>query len=150
MDIIKLIIADDNKVLTDFIIKQLNQHADIDILGVACSDKEEIKMIEELKPEIVISDLMRDGEYSGLEIIKKYSPKEDSPKFLILSADVITPDIFNLPNVLGYIQKINMDCNKLYNEIKLVHESKIHLTKTENNVNKKESIFKNLLKKIGI
>ena len=53
---IKVIIADDNVHFCKFIREYLEKYNDIEILGVANSDEDEIKMIEELKPEIVITD----------------------------------------------------------------------------------------------
>ena len=50
---IKVIIADDNIHVCKFIKEYLEKYNDIEILGVANSDEDEIKMIEELKPEIV-------------------------------------------------------------------------------------------------
>ena len=51
---IKVIIADDNIHVCKFIKEYLEKYNDIEILGVANSDEDEIKMIEELKPEVVI------------------------------------------------------------------------------------------------
>jgi len=153
MEKIKVILADDNKTLSDFIIKNLEKHDDIEIIGIAHSDEDEIKMIDELKPQIVLTDLMRNGEYSGLDIIKNYSQKNDSPKFLIISAEIITVDIIRLSNVAGYIQKLNIDYDKLYNEIKRIDDdmkgtpvSEVHIP---NNKKTKSNFFHNLIKKIG-
>lgn len=51
----------------------------------ANTDEEEIKLIEELKPDVVVTDLMRNHEFTGLDIIKDYSEKEKSPKFVVVS-----------------------------------------------------------------
>ncbi|MDO5555580.1 MAG: response regulator [Clostridia bacterium] len=83
---IKILIADDNKAFCELLSKYLINFQNIEILGVANSDEDEISMIDNLKPEIVITDLMRNKKYSGLEIIKKYKQKEKSPIFLIISA----------------------------------------------------------------
>lgn len=69
---IRVIIAEDNIHICKFIEENLKKHNDIEILGIANTDEEEIKMIEEQKPEIVITDLMRNNKYSGLDIIKNY------------------------------------------------------------------------------
>lgn len=73
---VKIIIADDNKPLCDVIKAYLKRYEDIEILEIANTDEDEIKMIEELKPEIVITDLMRNHKYTGLEIIKHYFNKK--------------------------------------------------------------------------
>ena len=42
-------------------------------------------MIEELKPDVAVTDLMRRHQFTGLDIIKDYAEKENSPKFIIVS-----------------------------------------------------------------
>lgn len=102
---IRIIIADDNRTICKFMSEYLQKYEEIKILGIANTDEEEIQMIEELKPEIVITDLMRNHEYTGLDIIKDYSTKKDSPQFLVISADVKEDVIKNGLKVAGYIQK---------------------------------------------
>lgn len=65
----KIIIADDNVHICQMMYDFLKQYDDIEILGIANTDEDEIKLIEELKPQIVISDLMRNHKYTGLDII---------------------------------------------------------------------------------
>lgn len=110
---IRVIIADDNKGFCELLNKCLNKYEKIEILGNAYTDEEEISLIEKLKPEIVVTDLMRNHKYSGLEIIKKYNNMENSPIFLVISA---MPEkyIINEKNytiIGGYIEKylINFD-----------------------------------------
>ena len=100
---IKIIIADDNVHICEFIRKFLEKYEDIEILGIANTD--EVKMIEELKPEIVITDLMRNHKYTGLDIIKDYQNKKGAPEFLIISADEEINVIRNGLKVAGYIKK---------------------------------------------
>ena len=69
---IKIVIADDNVYLCEMIKKEIENYDEVQILGIANTDEEEIRLIEELKPEIVITDLMRKRKYSGWDIIKKY------------------------------------------------------------------------------
>ena len=95
---IKVIIADDNVHFCKFIREYLEKYNDIEILGVANSDEDEIKMIEELKPEIVITDLMRNHRYTGLDIIKKYNDANSKIKFLVISADY-KKDVIDLNNI---------------------------------------------------
>lgn len=85
---VKVIIADDNIHICKFIKRYLEKYEDIEILGVANTDEDEIKMIEELKPEIVITDLLRNHKYTGLDIIKDYFKKNSKVAFLVVSADL--------------------------------------------------------------
>lgn len=114
---VKIIIADDNKEFCNFLAKYLRKYNNIEILGIANTDEEEIDMIENLKPEIVITDLLRNNRYTGLDIIKKYYGTKNSPEFLVISADreqdVITDEI----KVAGYIKKPFIDYNITYESL---------------------------------
>lgn len=49
----RIIIADDNVHICKFMKESLSKHEGIEILGIANTDEDEIKMIEELKPELL-------------------------------------------------------------------------------------------------
>lgn len=117
---IKVIIADDNIHFCKFIREYLERYDDIEILGIANSDEDEIKMIEELNPEIVITDLMRNHKYTGLDIIRKYTNGNSKIKFLVISADYKKDVITDELNVAGYIKKPFNDYKVIYDELKRI------------------------------
>ena len=117
----RILIADDNKQICQFIKKAIESYPEIEIVGIAYTDEDEITMIEELKPDIVITDLVRNGKYSGLNIIKNYYKRVTSPKFLVISADkkefVIDKDL----EVAGYIEKGHgVDFEQIIEEIRKI------------------------------
>lgn len=117
---IKVVIADDNTHICKFIKAYLENYKDVEILGVANTDEDEIKMIEELKPEIVITDLMRNNKYTGLDIIKDYFNKKSKVEFLVISADFERDVIIDGLKVAGYIKKPFNDYEIIYNELKRI------------------------------
>lgn len=117
---IKVVIADDNIHICKFIKDYLKNHEDVEILGVANTDEDEIKMIEELKPEIVITDLMRNHKYTGLDIIKDYFNKKSKVEFLVISADFEKDVITDGLEVAGYINKPFNDYEIIYKELKRI------------------------------
>ena len=131
----RVIIADDNVHICNFIKESLNKHNDIEILGVANTDEDEIRMIEELKPDIVITDLMRNHKYGGLDIIRNYFDKESKVKFLVISADEKADVINNGLEVAGYIKKPFTDYEIVYDEVKRIR--KIIIDEEYNNWNEK-------------
>lgn len=137
---IKIIIADDNKGFCDLLLKYFKKYEDVEILAIAYTDEEEIKQIEELKPEIVVTDLVRNHKYTGLDIIKEYSQKKEHPKFLVISADK-KEDIFceNL-KIEGYIKKPFDDYDIIINEIRRIKKDTINEEKQI--IVKQEKIFK--------
>lgn len=82
---ISIIIADDEIKTCEEIKEYLNKYNQIKILGIANNDDDEIKMIEELKPDVVVTDLMRKHKFTGLDIIAEYSKRADTPKFIVVS-----------------------------------------------------------------
>ena len=117
----RVIIADDNVHICKFIADSLSKHDDIEILGVAHTDEDEIKMIEELKPEVVITDLMRNHKYTGLDIIKDYFAKNSKIKFLVVSADRKEDVIRDGLEVAGYIEKsFSFNYELIYTELKRI------------------------------
>ena len=120
---IRVIIADDNVHICNFIKIFLSKHEDVEILGIANTDEEEIKMIEELKPEIVITDLMRNHKYTGLEIIRNYFEKKSEVKFLVISSDEKALVINNGLEVAGYMKK-PFDYDMIYDELVRIKDEK--------------------------
>ena len=159
---IRVIIADDNKTICKFMSDCLKKYHEIKILGIANTDEEEIQMREELKPQIVITDLMRNHEYTGLDIIKSYRNKKDSPQFLVVSADIKETVIKDGLEVAGYIQKgIPFNYEEIVDELRRIKrelENKKYLEWDEKyhnleilNIRKMLSFKeKRLLKKLGI
>ena len=85
-EILKIIIADDNLALVDFMKASIEKDTRFKVVGIATNDKEEIDLIEREKPNIVITDLKRNNEYTGIDIIERYNNKEYKPIFFIISA----------------------------------------------------------------
>lgn len=117
---IKIIIADDNIGVCNLLKNYLEKYEDIDILGIAYTDEDEIKQIEELKPDIVITDLRRNHKYTGLEIIKNYIEKINHPEFLVISADRKEDVITNNLKIGGYIKKPFLDYEIIVKELRRI------------------------------
>ena len=118
MEKIRIVIADDNKGICDLIKKYLEKYPEVEILGIANCDDEEIEMIENLKPEVVITDLVRNHKYTGLDIIKRYYNKSNGPEFLVISADDEKDIIKDGLKVAGYIKKqLSFDYDIIYREL---------------------------------
>lgn len=105
INVIKIIIADDEIRTCEEIRSCLSRYNQIKILGIANTDNEEIKMIEKFKPDVVVTDLMRKHEFTGLDIIIEYSKQINSPKFVIVSFNP-DPILFSkYKNITDYVYK---------------------------------------------
>ena len=116
---LRVLIADDEKRMIDDIFLNLDsENEDYEIIDFALSTEEERKKIEELKPDVVITDIYRNENHrkyeGGYEVIKEYSEKYFLPKFIILSD---TPDdilFTRQANVVGNFAKYpNLDYEKI-------------------------------------
>lgn len=122
---IKVIIADDDYGNCDLLNKNLKKCENIEVLGIANNDEDEIKLIENLKPDIVITDLLRNHKYTGLEIIKQYSAKDVKPQFLVISAGRKEDFFRDGLEVGGYIKKPFNDYSIVVNELERIKKEMI-------------------------
>ena len=92
------------------------------VVGIATNDEEEIELIEKEKPNVVITDLKRNDQYTGFNIIEKYKDEEYKPIFFIISAMAMCyiEDIRRL-NIRYYLNKpFNND--RLLNKMNDIYE----------------------------
>ena len=136
---IKIIIADDNKGFCDLVSKFLSKYEDIEILGIAYSDEEEIELIEKNNPEIVITDLLRNHKPTGAEIIKKYNEMKRGPEFFVITADGNEDAIKNGLKVASYLRKPFWDYDIIVQELRRI-KNEVEETKNQIVVTKNESI----------
>ncbi len=121
-EILKVIIADDNLALVDFMKSSIEKDTRFKVVGIATNDEEEIELIEKEKPNVVITDLKRNDQYTGFNIIEKYKDEEYKPIFFIISAMAMCyiEDIRRL-NIRYYLDKpFNND--RLLNKMNDIYE----------------------------
>jgi len=117
---IKIIIADDHKILLDGLSLLLNQSKNFNILALCSDGKQVVEAIETEKPDVVLLDInmpIMDGTET-LKYIKKY---DSNIKVLVLTtydeSGVVTRMLANGAN--GYLLK-NSAAEKLVNAIQQV------------------------------
>lgn len=143
----KILIADDNQEFCKILKNLLEKYEDIEIVGVANTDEEEKRIIEELRPEIVITDLVRNYKYTGLEIIKEYSNKSEHPSFLVISADKKEDIMDKNLKIDGYIKKPFFNYDIIIDEIRRIkkdinNNEKLVVVKQKSRFNLLEKILK--------
>ena len=123
MEKIKVIIADDNEEICRMIKNKLEQYDEIKVLAICHSDHDELNLIKDLKPDVVITDIIRNGIESELEIIKTIKNMEKSPKILVISA--VDYNVKFTKIVDGFIKKPIMDMGMVIKNIKILCEKHI-------------------------
>ena len=123
IDEISVLLADDNIEFGNLLNKHLSQDEDIRVLGVARDGIEALDMIRELKPDVVVLDIIMPN-LDGIGVLERLSSMhlEVIPLFIILTA--IGQDIFIQKAItLGaeyYIVK-PFDINVLVSRIKQIY-----------------------------
>jgi DNA-binding NarL/FixJ family response regulator len=55
--LIKVLVADDNEIVRSALVRMLNADADLAVIGEAANCEETLKLVDVLKPDIVLLDL---------------------------------------------------------------------------------------------
>ena len=149
---IKVLIADDVQVIAESNKKIAQAFENIEVLGIAKNGQEEYNMIEELMPDLVITD-NKMPVMNGIEVIEKINNSRISkkPKFILVTADLGSEFVNNAYSlgVLNVVGKMSSE-----NALKYAIEEFLYLQNTnENDIIekhqvKKESFFEKILKKI--
>lgn len=86
-DKISVLLIDDNKTLCDSITKSIMAERDIEILGAANDGMSGLQLIKDLKPDIVVCDIVM-PKLDGLALLERISSEEleKIPAFIMLSA----------------------------------------------------------------
>lgn len=152
MEKIKVLIADDVQVIAESNKKIAQAFENIEVLGIAKNGQEEYNMIEELMPDLVITD-NKMPVMNGIEVIEKINNSSISkkPKFILITADLGSEFVNNAYSlgVLNVVGKMSSE-----NALKYAIEEFLYLQNTnENDIIekhqvKKESFFEKILKKI--
>lgn len=152
MEKIKVLIADDVQVIAESNKKIAQAFENIEVLGIAKNGQEEYNMIEELMPDLVITD-NKMPVMNGIEVIEKINNSSISkkPKIILITADLGSEFVNNAYSlgVLNVVGKMSSE-----NALKYAIEEFLYLQNTnENDIIekhqvKKESFFEKILKKI--
>lgn len=157
---IKVVIADDIKPIVDANKILIEKNENIEVVGVGYNGKEELDMILEFKPDLVITDNQMPI-MNGTEVIKEINnlKLDNKPDFIVVTGDYSWE--FNKQcnelNVFGIINKLYSG-NDLFNAVKeyVSYKNEIANNNKNNNTSNptsekslnKKNIFEKLVGKI--
>jgi DNA-binding NarL/FixJ family response regulator len=81
---IRVLLVDDHPVLRDGLKSLLNRESDIEVVGDAGDGREAIALTQELKPDIVVTDIAMPG-LNGIESVRALRQEHPHLKIVILS-----------------------------------------------------------------
>lgn len=122
MEKIKVVLADDHVVVRSGIKNLLENEGDVEVIGEASNGEEALKVVEKLKPDLLIIDI-RMPEMNGLDATKILTQSGSSTKALILSMhddeDYILQSIES--GASGYLLK-DTSKDEFMKAIKTIHQ----------------------------
>jgi PAS domain S-box-containing protein len=84
METIRILIVDDSLDFLDSAARFLADQPELDVVGRACSGREAIDQIEQLRPDVVIMDLVMPG-MTGLEATRSIKGRPNPPRVVMVS-----------------------------------------------------------------
>jgi NarL family two-component system response regulator LiaR len=125
---IKIVIADDHAVVRQGTRSLLERESDMEVIGEAGDGEEAVKVIDALKPDVVIIDIAM-PKLNGVEVTKQIKPRHPSTAVLILTAYDDDEYVFALleAGAAGYLLK-DVDSREVVNAVRAVYagESVLH------------------------
>ena len=105
----RVIVCDDFEMLRELMRYELEEDDDIRVIGEAGDGLESVRLVRELKPDIVVLDLAM-PELDGLEAIPQMLAVDPPPKIVVHSgfdADLMRPRVLEL-GAASYVEKGGM------------------------------------------
>ena len=127
MSQIKILLVDDHAVVRMGFKMLIEAETDIKVIGEAESGEAAVKLLQELKPDIIVMDITMPG-IGGLEAIDRIIAKDKNTKILVLSAheDSVHPKRVLNAGAMGYLTKRSA-AEELIKAIKSIHQGKRYL-----------------------
>jgi DNA-binding NarL/FixJ family response regulator len=124
-DKIKVVIADDYKLLREMLRLTLRQEKDIEIVGEAGNGLQALDVISDLKPDVVLLDIIM-PEMDGIKVLPAIREKSPNTKALMLTVASDEAKILNAlkAGAKGYLSK-NVGISDLIMAIKAVHQGEL-------------------------
>jgi DNA-binding NarL/FixJ family response regulator len=102
----RLIIVDDHPLFREGLRQMINRHKDLEVCGEAADAAEALKLVAELKPDLVLVDISLAGT-NGIDLIKSLKAKYDDLPILVVSMhdESLYAERALRAGALGYIMK---------------------------------------------
>jgi len=135
---IRVLLADDHKILREGLKKLLKSQKEIEVIGEASDGIQTIEKMHALDPDVILLDIIM-PRMNGISAIKKIKESQSETEIVILS---IKDDIFYAQQALqagaiGYLSK-RTAADKVVQAVRLAHQGKRFISQeiNENLINK--------------
>lgn len=125
---VKIIIADDHKILRDGLVNVIEKNPNLKVIGEATNGREAIKLCETLKPDVVIMDVAMEG-LNGVDATRQISHNFPGIKVIALSMHSNKRFILGMfkAGAYGYLLK-DCDSSELIKAVQTVANNKKYIS----------------------
>lgn len=125
---IKILLADDHRIIHDSLTPLLDKQTDIEVVGVADNGRKAVKLTQELKPDLVIMDISM-PDLNGMEATRQIIAQCPRVKIIALSMNTDKRYVKGMlkAGASGYLTK-GCSFEELANAIRLVAAGKKYIS----------------------
>ena len=118
---IRIAIVDDHPVVRAGLGSMLTTQPGMDVVGSASSGAEALRLLDKMRPDVVLMDLRMPG-MSGLEAMRQINSRPDPPRIIVLTSFDTDEDIYQSvgAGAHGYVLK-DAPQDRLLEAINVVH-----------------------------
>ena len=118
---IRVVVADDQAIVRRGIAALLATEPDLEVVGEAGDGEEAVRLVERLRADIALMDLMMPG-MGGLEAIRRLAERDVSTRIIVLTSSATDENVFPAikAGALGYLLK-DSEPEDLVRAIRQVH-----------------------------
>lgn len=129
MNKLKVLIADDNKVISESIKKIIDKKDEIEIVAIANDGEEEYEFIKEFEPDFLFSDIQM-PKMTGIEVLEKLENEKykKMPQIVFVTGEYI--DIINDSEIIKYVYDF---INKPFSPEKILNAIENYICENKNN-----------------
>lgn len=84
---LKIIVAEDVEPIRDILVNRIQKEDCFEIIGIAKDGEEELELIKQNKPDLVITDVLMPN-LTGIEVIEIINKEAYRPDFIVISGEV--------------------------------------------------------------
>jgi len=103
---IRVLVADDHAIIREGLCIMLDNQPDMEVVGKAANGREAVRLVNELKPDVVVIDISM-PELNGIEAIQQMLPPHPQMKVVVLSIHGTKPYVLRAlkSGAKGYLMK---------------------------------------------
>lgn len=101
---VRIVIAADDRRFSERLRASVEEHEAFEVVGIAGEGREAIRLVDELKPSLVLMDVALPG-LGGIEVARRLRERSDSPAVVLMLSDDDATDPRTVDGAAAYLRK---------------------------------------------